>query len=252
MMNELMTRSMAQKDTAHSFDTQLLFKKSHANHCLSISVALTTLCLISCSPTKPAPINDRSSNTTTTTTAPAPKKPTPAVTTSAVPNWSVTNEPTPKPKPVEQRPVNSNSVESKIEAKPDAKVESKQDSLVPDVSFKIAKPSNAPRIAEFNGGTSKGIDFGGQLGDPVKAVADGKVIFSGNSLRTYGNLVIVKHNNSYITVYANNKSLLVKEGDLVQKGQKIAEMGNSETDRVKLHFELRRDSKPIDPTNYFE
>ena len=78
------------------------------------------------------------------------------------------------------------------------------------------------------------------------------IIFSGNSLRSYGNLVIVKHNNSYISVYAHNSKNLVKEGDTIKRGQKIAEMGNSETDRVKLHFELRRESKPIDPSGYFD
>ena len=96
------------------------------------------------------------------------------------------------------------------------------------------------------------MEYGGKIGDPVLAVADGSIIFSGNSLRSYGNLVIVKHNNSYISVYAHNSKNLVKEGDVIKRGQKIAEMGNSETDRVKLHFELRRESKPIDPSGYFD
>ena len=83
-------------------------------------------------------------------------------------------------------------------------------------------------------------------------MADGKVIFSGNSLRSYGNLVIVKHNNSFISIYAHNSKNIVKEGDVVKRGQKISEMGNSEADRVKLHFELRKNSKPIDPSPYFD
>ena len=86
----------------------------------------------------------------------------------------------------------------------------------------------------------------------MHAAGEGKVIFSGNSLRSYGNLIIVKHNNNYITIYAHNSKNLVKEGDSVKRGQKIAEMGNTESDTVKLHFELRKDSKPIDPIAYFE
>ena len=114
------------------------------------------------------------------------------------------------------------------------------------------KPSSAPVGESFNGSSNKGVDYAGKMGDPVNAAADGKVIFSGNSLRSYGNLVIVKHNNSYITIYAHNSKNLVKEGDTVKRGQKIAEMGNTESESVKLHFELRKDSKPIDPLGYFD
>ena len=82
------------------------------------------------------------------------------------------------------------------------------------------------------------------------AAADGKVVYVGASLRGYGNLVILKHNNTYLTAYAHNQLLLVKEDQTVRRGQKIAEMGNSDADRVKLHFEVRRQGKPVDPLKY--
>ncbi len=151
-------------------------------------------------------------------------------------------KPEPKPEP---------RMESKVEAKNDAKVESRRENPA-EPSFKIARPVSAPILENFNGTTNKGVSFGGKMGDPVTAVADGKVIYSDNKLRTYGNLVIVQHQNGYISVYGNNKVNLVKEGDAIKRGQKIAELGNSESTQVKLHFELRRDSKPIDPISYFE
>ena len=102
----------------------------------------------------------------------------------------------------------------------------------------------------FDEGKSKGIGIAGKSGDAVQSAADGKVVYAGNSLRGYGNLVIVKHDNTYLTAYAHNKTLLVKEGDMVKKSQKIAEMGNTDADRVKLHFELRKNGKPVDPIAY--
>jgi lipoprotein NlpD len=90
----------------------------------------------------------------------------------------------------------------------------------------------------------------GSVGDPVSAAADGRVVYAGAGLRGYGNLIILKHNNTYLTAYAHNQTLLVKEDQTVRKGQKIAEMGNSDSDRVKLHFELRRQGKPVDPLKY--
>ena len=88
------------------------------------------------------------------------------------------------------------------------------------------------------------------MGDPVKAAGNGKIVYAGNGLRGYGNLIIIKHNSTYLTAYAHNRALLVKEGEQVYAGQKIAEMGNSDTDRVKLHFEVRRYGKPVDPARY--
>ena len=87
----------------------------------------------------------------------------------------------------------------------------------------------------------------GKAGDPVLAAADGKVVYAGSGLRGYGNLVILKHNNTYLTAYAHNQTLLVKEDQSVRRGQKIAEMGSTDADRVQLHFEIRKQGKPIDP-----
>ena len=93
----------------------------------------------------------------------------------------------------------------------------------------------------------KGLAIGGKAGDPVMAAADGRVVYAGSGLRGYGNLVIVKHNNTFLTAYAHNQALLVKEDQAVRRGQKIAEMGSTDADRVKLHFEIRRQGRPVDP-----
>ncbi|RZL67884.1 MAG: LysM peptidoglycan-binding domain-containing protein [Variovorax sp.] len=111
-------------------------------------------------------------------------------------------------------------------------------------------PVRGPLIAGFDEAKNKGLDIGGKAGDAVLAAADGRVVYAGAGLRGYGNLVILKHNNTYLTAYAHNQTLLVKEDQSVQKGQKIAEMGNSDADRVKLHFEIRRQGKPVDPARY--
>lgn len=111
-------------------------------------------------------------------------------------------------------------------------------------------PTNGPVLAGFDDVKNKGLDIGGAAGDPVLAAADGRVVYVGAGLRGYGNLIILKHNNVYLTAYAHNQTLLVKEDQAVLKGQKIAEMGNSDADRVKLHFEVRRQGKPVDPAKY--
>jgi len=105
-------------------------------------------------------------------------------------------------------------------------------------------------LSGFDEVKNKGVDLAGNLGDPVLAAADGRVVYSGAGLRGYGNLIILKHNNTYLTAYAHNQTLLVKEDQTVRKGQKIAEMGNSDADRIKLHFELRRQGKPVDPLKF--
>jgi len=94
------------------------------------------------------------------------------------------------------------------------------------------------------------VDIGGHAGDPVPAAAHGRVVYADAGLRGYGYLIILKHNNTYLTADAHNQNLLVKEDQTVRKGQKIAEMGSTDTDRVKLHFEIRRQGKPVDPTRY--
>ncbi len=111
-------------------------------------------------------------------------------------------------------------------------------------------PSNGTVLASFDDVKNKGVDIGGSLGAPVVAAADGRVVYVGAGLRGYGNLIILKHNNTYLTAYAHNQTLLVKEDQSVRRGQKIAEMGSSDADRVKLHFEVRRQGKPVDPAKY--
>lgn len=105
-------------------------------------------------------------------------------------------------------------------------------------------------IATFDEVKNKGVGISGKLGDPVLAASDGRVVYAGSGLRGYGNLIILKHNNTYLTAYAHNQTLLVKEDQTVRRGQKIAEMGNSDSDRVKLHFEVRRQGKPVDPLRF--
>jgi lipoprotein NlpD len=117
----------------------------------------------------------------------------------------------------------------------------------PDEDVNWAWPAAGPVMAGFDEARNKGLSISGQAGDPVLAAADGRVVYAGSGLRGYGNLVIVKHNNTYLTAYAHNQTLLVKEDQAVRRGQKIAEMGSSDADRVKLHFEVRRQGKPIDP-----
>jgi lipoprotein NlpD len=109
-------------------------------------------------------------------------------------------------------------------------------------------PAQGSVIGSFEDTRNKGVAIGGKLGDPVYAAADGRVVYAGSGLRGYGNLVIIKHNETLLTAYAHNQALLVREDQVVRRGQKIAEMGSSDTDRVKLHFEVRRRGKPIDPT----
>lgn len=117
-----------------------------------------------------------------------------------------------------------------------------------ELSF--AWPVNGALLERFDEARNKGVDIAGKAGDPVLAAADGRVVYAGAGLRGYGNLVILKHNNTYLTAYAHNQALLVKEDQTVRQGQKIAEMGSSDTDRVKLHFEVRRQGKPVDPLKF--
>ena len=117
-----------------------------------------------------------------------------------------------------------------------------------DTTFIWPVPGNV--LESFDEVKNKGVDIAGRLGEPVLAAADGRVVYAGAGLRGYGNLIILKHNNTYLTAYAHNQNLLVREDQAVKQGQKIAEMGSSDTDRVKLHFEVRRQGKPVDPLKY--
>lgn len=111
-------------------------------------------------------------------------------------------------------------------------------------------PSNGSLIGGFDESKNKGVDIAGKAGDAVMASADGQVVYAGAGLRGYGNLIILKHNNTFLTAYAHNQKLLVKEDQKVRKGEKIAEMGSTDADRVKLHFEVRRQGKPVDPAKF--
>lgn len=111
-------------------------------------------------------------------------------------------------------------------------------------------PAQGTLVAGFDEAKNKGLDIAGKAGDPVMASADGRVVYAGAGLRGYGNLVILKHNNTFLTAYAHNQTLFVREDQTVRKGQKIAEMGKSDAERVKLHFEIRRQGKPVDPAKY--
>jgi lipoprotein NlpD len=113
-------------------------------------------------------------------------------------------------------------------------------------------PVTGTIVNRFNNARSdsKGIDIAGREGSPVQAAAPGKVVYSGNGLISYGNLVIIKHNRSYLSAYAYNRKLLVSEGDTVKAGQKIAEMGRTGTDSPRLHFEIRKNGKPVNPLSY--
>ena len=129
--------------------------------------------------------------------------------------------------------------------------ESAKNDVVAEPGIRLSWPAKGKVTGEFSE-TNKGIDIAGKVGEPVLAASDGKVVYAGNSLRGYGNLVIVKHDNTYLTAYAHNSKLLVKEGDAVRKGQKIAEMGDTDTTAAKLHFELRVNGKPVNPTPYLQ
>lgn len=140
-------------------------------------------------------------------------------------------------------------VQKKVQKEPIKKIES--DSF-PSKVRKWRYPSDGKIIDTYstkeNG--NRGIDFGGRPGDPIIAAADGKVVYAGSALRGFGNLVIIKHNNDYLSAYAHNRSLLVKEQDWVKAGQIIAEMGSSGTDKVKLHFEIRFRGRTVNPNKY--
>lgn len=110
-------------------------------------------------------------------------------------------------------------------------------------------PAQGPIIAKFSS-LNKGINMGGQTGDPIFASAAGKVVYCGNGLRGYGNLIIIKHNRLFLTAYAHNSTILVKNGDWIKSGQKIAEMGNTGSHRTMLHFEIRRHGQPVNPLIY--
>jgi lipoprotein NlpD len=164
------------------------------------------------------------------TTVPAPAAAPPAAT-------GVTTTPV-APGAVASRPLDSTAAATPVPAPAGAD----------DVTF--LWPAQGQVIANFDEAKNKGISITGRIGDPVVAAADGRVVYAGAGLRGYGNLIILKHNNTFLTAYAHNQALLVREDQAVRQGQKIAEMGSSDADRVKLHFEVRRQGKPVDPLGF--
>ncbi|MSQ66353.1 MAG: LysM peptidoglycan-binding domain-containing protein [Limnohabitans sp.] len=155
----------------------------------------------------------------------------------------------PGTEPVVVKPVTNpgQMVNTGTEAKP-AAVNNPQSAVGnPDEATVFSWPATGNVSAAFDDLQNKGIDISGKTGDAVYAAADGRVVYAGAGLRGYGNLVIVKHANNFLTAYAHNQSLLVREDQSVKRGQKIAEMGNSDSEQVKLHFEIRKQGKPVDP-----
>jgi lipoprotein NlpD len=140
------------------------------------------------------------------------------------------------------------------EAKPDSQADTATDDTADDgeeVALEWGLPANGKLIGKFSESANrKGIDIAGKLGQPVLASAPGKVVYSGSGLRGYGKLIIIKHNKTYLSAYAHNDKILVKEGQSVTRGQKIAEMGKTDASEVELHFEVRRFGKPVDPAKY--
>ncbi|MCS6764398.1 MAG: peptidoglycan DD-metalloendopeptidase family protein [Candidatus Protistobacter heckmanni] len=146
---------------------------------------------------------------------------------------------------VEARPIEDTKPAEAVKPAEPAKAEAPKEGA--DIAF--AWPAKGQIIEPFDEAKNKGIDIAGKAGDPVRAAAEGKVIYAG-VLRGYGNLVIIKHDNTFLSAYGHNRSLSAKEGVQVKAGQVIAEMGSSEADRVKLHFEIRRNGKPVDPSRF--
>jgi lipoprotein NlpD len=174
----------------------------------------------------------------------------PGVDPNAVATNAVTS-PKPEPRPLAGRPAVAAPAASAVAASAVASAPATPPASVParegDEDMAWAWPAAGSVFAGFEEGKHKGLAIAGKAGDPVLAAADGRVVYAGSGLRGYGNLVIVKHNTIYLTAYAHNQSLLVKEDQAVRRGQKIAEMGSSDAERVQLHFEIRRQGKPIDP-----
>ena len=155
--------------------------------------------------------------------------------------------PTPAPTPAQPQPLEP------VQAKPQTPPETVSTPTPPPAadaaSINLAWPIKGALIQTFNANT-KGIDISGTPGDPIQAAADGKVMYIGNGVRGLGNLVIINHDNGFITVYGHNRTLLVKTGQQVKRGDRIAELGQTDTTSPRLHFEVRRRGTPVDPLRY--
>lgn len=158
----------------------------------------------------------------------------------------------PQPRPLDQpeTPAAGTPAPDATPTPPPAPVDTKPAPRAADAGvINWAWPANGQIVQGFNA-SSKGIDIAGALGDPITAAADGLVKYSGNGVRGLGNLIIVEHQNGFITAYAHNRALLVKTGQTVKRGAKIAELGQSDTTSPRLHFEIRRQGTPVDPMQY--
>jgi lipoprotein NlpD len=159
-------------------------------------------------------------------------------------------------KPADVKPSDARAAEARPSSPPAAAATSPpveaapNGTLIGDDAMPWIWPASGSIGAAFDGPRQKGVTILGKAGDPVVAAADGRVIYAGSSLRGYGNIVIIKHNNTYITAYAHNRTLLVKEEQAVRRGQRIAEMGSTDAERVQLHFELRRNGVAVDPMKH--
>ncbi len=163
-------------------------------------------------------------------------KPAPIATAPALPTAIQTTE----TKPADIKPADTKTNDGKpVESNP-----------AEDEAITWNWPTQGKVVASFNEVSNKGLDIGGSAGQAINAASSGKVIYSGSDLRGYGKLVIIKHNKTYLSVYAHNSKMIVKEGQVVAAGQKIAEMGNTDSNTVKLHFEIRRLGKSVDPARY--
>jgi lipoprotein NlpD len=149
----------------------------------------------------------------------------------------------PKPAPTQVEPAPLSAQKQAPAGKTDADVDDED-------KVEWGWPATGKILAGFSEATNKGVDIAGKPGDPVIASGPGRVVYSGSGLRGYGKLVIIKHNKTYLSAYAHNRDILVKEGQSVVKGQKIAEIGSTDADAPKLHFEIRKLGKPVDPAKY--
>jgi lipoprotein NlpD len=213
----------------------------------------------------PAPPAQPTSNASTATTAPIAAQTMPAQ--ESEPEFKVLPEITTFNTPIAQRLPWSEANWAKLNGEPIKAIATPSTPEASEGSFTTeeAKPTPAPKtepslaadtwlwpaagtlLGRYGEGGGKGIDLAGDRGAPVYATAPGKVVYSGSGLRGYGQLIIIKHANEYLSAYAHNQKILVHEGEQVTAGEKIAEMGDSDADRVKLHFEIRQFGKPIDP-----
>jgi lipoprotein NlpD len=172
-----------------------------------------------------------------------PSEATVATVTPITPGGSTEVRPLPAPSPPSATAPAPTKPESAPAAKPDA-------SPAPAASMQWLWPTAGKVIDGFDAPRNKGIDIGGNEGEPVVAAADGEVVHVGSALRGYGNLVIIRHPGEYVTAYGHNRKILVSQGQQVKRGQQIAELGRTDSDRPKLHFEIRHQGKPLDPVKY--